>query len=190
MGRKTYGVKIHQEDDGKVYQTQEEIEGFRSAKVPIKSYFNNGDFVTIFQEALKEIITKGELNKNELKLLIYLVATTGKDNQVSIDLNILTSDLKIKKPNVSTALAGLVERNIILRKDGYRYRKQALPMQLSVNYDQFNYDLAYAGKVSQYKKVKDNHPLIVKKDDDKPLDKYKQTNILEQIRETEEDDKN
>jgi len=184
--KKQYKSKI-EEKDGKIYQTTEVPDGFRNVNLPKKSWFENGDFVTIFQEALKEIILKGDLSKGELRLLVYLIATTGKDNSVCIDLNELSIALKTAKSNVSSALTGLVERNIILRRNGYRYAKQPLPIKLSVNYDQFNYDLAYNGKVSQYKKVRTNHPDILSKDGLK-LEKYTQTSILEQIK-TFDDDK-
>lgn len=186
--KKTYQAKLEVENNGKIFQKEEVVDGYQILKLPTKSYFNNGEFVTLFQEALKEIVTKGSLTKNEMQLLMYLVATTGKGNSVCLDLNVLSSDLKVKKPNISTALAGLVERNIIIRKDGYRYSKQPLPMQLSVNYDQFNYDLGYTGKVSQYKKLKAEHPQIIHKDTDKELDKYKQTSILDELKGREFDD--
>lgn len=182
--QKYYKAKIAPEGDGKIYHKSEMIEGFQDVKLPKKSFFGNGDFVTIFQAALKEIVLSRTLNKNEMILLIYLIATTGKDNSVCLDLNIISEDLNIAKSNVSTALRTLVERNIIIRKDGYRYRVEPLPMQLSVNYDQFNYDLAYAGKVSQYKKVKHSHPEIVD-DKEKKLAKYAQISILDQIRDAE-----
>lgn len=185
MGQK-HRVKIEKESDGKVYHKSEHVDGYINATLPRKSHFNNGDFITIFQEALLEIVLNGDLTKGEMKLLVYIVATTGKDNSVCIDLRKLSEDLKERKSNISKALKGLVERNIILRKDGYRYAKEPLPIKLSVNYDQFNYDLAYNGKISKYKTVKTNHPDILDKEGAK-LDKYSQTSILDQIRQEDND---
>lgn len=183
--KKYQSVKI-EEENGKIYQKSEQIDGYINATLPRKSHFNNGDFITIFQEALKEIVLHGDLGKGEMKLLMYLIATTGKDNSVCIDLDILSRDLKDNKGNVSRYLKALVERNIVLRQDGYRYAREPLPIQLSVNYDQFNYDLGYKGKISEYKKVESKHPDILTKDGLK-LDKYSQTSIFDQIRDFEND---
>ena len=140
------------------------MEGYVDMKVPQKYHFNNGGFITIFQQALMNIIKFANLTKNEMKLLIYLMASCKIDNSVCVDLDILTNELGIAKPNVSTALKGLVQRNIVIRKDGYRYDFSPLPMELRINYDQINYNLAYNGSTKTFRKNKTKHLPITERD--------------------------
>ena len=107
------------------------------------------------------IATEAKLSKNELVLLLYLLGTAGLDNSICTDLQILSNELQIDKGNISRSIKGLVKRNIVIRKDGYRGGEQkTLPMELSLNYDQLNYDLSYKGKVKDYSKMKGIHPEI------------------------------
>jgi hypothetical protein len=138
----------------------ERVPGYVDVKVPQKHRFDNGSFITVFQEVMRNIAKYGKLTKNEYQLLIWLIGTAGIDNSIEIDLNILASELNLDKGNVSKALKGLVCRNIVLRKDGYRYGNSALPFELKLNYNQINYDLAFNGQVKSYKKVKGLHPIV------------------------------
>lgn len=139
----------------------EVIPGYIDVKVPKKGRFNNGDFITIFQNTMYRIATEAKLSKNELVLLLYLLGTAGIDNSICTDLQILSEELQIDKGNISRSIKGLVKRNIVIRKDGYRGGEQrTLPMELSLNYDQLNYDLSYKGKVKDYSKFKGIHPEI------------------------------
>ena len=139
----------------------EVIPGYIDVKVPKKGRFNNGDFITIFQNTMYRIATEAKLSKNELVLLLYLLGTAGIDNSICTDLQILSEELQIDKGNISRSIKGLVKRNIVIRKDGYRGGEQrTLPMELSLNYDQLNYDLSYKGKVKDYSKMKGIHPEI------------------------------
>lgn len=139
-------------------------EGYVDMKLPERFRYNNGDFITVFQKALKNIVMFGNLTKNEAMLLLYLIGSASQDNSVNIDLKVLSEDLQMKKSNVSTALKGLVCRNIILRKDGYRYGNQPLPMELTLNYDQINYNVAYNGKIKNFQSNRREHPRITETD--------------------------
>lgn len=140
------------------------LEGYVDIKLPEKHKFGNGSFITVFQKALRNIAMFGKLTKNESNLLLYLIGSCSQDNSVCIDLNILSDDLQMDKGNLSKAIKGLVMRNIVLRRDGYRYGNKPLPMELSLNYDQINYNVAYNGKVKTYKEHKKQHPLISEPD--------------------------
>lgn len=140
------------------------MEGYVDMKVPQKYHFNNGGFITIFQQSLLNIIKFGNLTKNEMKLLLFLMASCKLDNSISVDLDILTNELNIAKPNVSAALKGLVQRNIVIRKDGYRYDCSPLPMELRINYDQINYRLAYNGSTKAFNRNKSKHLPITETD--------------------------
>ena len=41
------------------------MEGYVDMKVPEKSRYNNGDFITVFQKVLKNTVMFGNLTKNE-----------------------------------------------------------------------------------------------------------------------------
>jgi hypothetical protein len=147
-----------------VYEKREVVEGYEDIRLPKKHRYNNGGFITIFQSALQAILQHGKLGKNEMLLLLWVIATAGVDGSVETNLDLLSAELGIKKPNVSSALKGLVQRNIIIRKDGNRYDRSPLPMELTFNYDQINYNLAYNGKTSQFSRHKANHPSLEVKD--------------------------
>lgn len=143
-----------------IYEQREFIDGYVDVRLPKKHKYNNGGFITVFQSALFTILTKGKLNKVEYQVLVYVLSTAGIDGSIETNLDVISDILGVKKPNVSNALKGLIQRNIILRKDGNRYDRAPLPMELSFNYDQLNYNLAYNGKTSQYNKNKNKHPAL------------------------------
>lgn len=166
--QKTYKSGISQEyideETGELvrqYVLTEVVPNYVDVKLPQKHKFNNGDFITIFQKSMYEISKFGNLTKNELQLLLFLLGTTGLDNSICVDLDILSEELGIKKSNMCNALQGLVKRNIVLKKDGYRGGTQkTLPFELRLNYDQLNYNLSYKGKIKEYPKIKGKHPDI------------------------------
>lgn len=145
------------------------LEDYVDVKLPRKFKFNNGGFITIFQKAMANIALFANLSKEEYKMLLYLIGTCGMGNSICIDLVQLAEALSMKKPNVSRALKGLVERNIVIRKDGYRYGKTPLPFELHLNFDQINYDLAYNGKTKEFGKKKGEHPQLMQADGETPL---------------------
>lgn len=158
--KKTY-KRVMREYEDSVTIESEKIDGFEDVKLPNKSYFNNGGFITVFQQTMYNISTKANLSKGEMKLLIYLLGTAGFDNSICVDLDILSAELGERKPNIHKHLKGLTDRNIVIRVNGYRGgENKTLPMNLSVNYDQINYDLAYNGKIKNYKKSKIKHEPI------------------------------
>lgn len=140
------------------------MEDYVDMKLPRKWKFNNGSFVTVFQKALTNIALFAKLTKNEHQLLLYLLGSCLADNSICIDLVQISNDLKMDRSNASKALKGLVQRNIVLRKDGYRYGKNPLPMELSLNFDQLNYNLAYTGRTKEYGKRKNVHPPLTESD--------------------------
>jgi uncharacterized protein YkvS len=178
MGKKEiYTAKISETHTEKSVSRTIEVpimEGYQDLKLPTKHLFKNGGFITVFQKTLNNIILFANLSKNEMTLLLYLIANCNQDNSVCVDLNILSDTLKIKKPNISSALKGLVLRNIILRRDGYRYGKNALPMELSLNYDQINYNVAYNGKIKNFAQKKEKHPLLTEADGRTLLEDHRQ----------------
>ena len=167
IGGQVVENKVFIDENGKskmvqrvVYEKREVVEGYEDVRLPKKHRYNNGGFITIFQSALQAILQYGKLGKNEMHLLLWVIATAGIDGSVETNLDILSSELGLKKPNVSTALKGLVKRNIIIRRDGSRYDRTSLPIELSFNYDQINYNLAYNGKTSQFSNHKCSHPSL------------------------------
>ena len=177
--RETYKIAIMNETiderTGEVIRqavVTEVIPGYIDVKVPRKGRFNNGDFITIFQNTMYRIATEAKLSKNELILLFYLLGTAGLDNSICTDLQILSEELNLDKGNISRSIKGLVKRNIVIRKDGYRGGGQkTLPMELSLK---------------DYSKLKGIHPEVVtlpEKNEPKQLD------LFDLIEEAEKGDK-
>ena len=130
------------------------------------------------------IATEAKLTKNEMQLLLYLLGTASFDNSVCVDLDILVEALKVDKGNISRALKGLVQRNIVIRKDGYKGGSQrTLPMELSINYDQINYGISWKGDYNDHKKVKLNHPEVLSL----PKTEERQLDLFDLIKQAEED---
>lgn len=177
------------EETGEIIRQAVETEyvpGFVDVKLPKRKHLGNGDFITVFQNTMFRIATEAKLSKNEMQILLYLLGTAGFDNSIYIDLDILSEDLDIKKPNVSTALKGLLKRNIIIKRDGYRGGNQKTkPFELSINYDQLNYGITWKGDYNEHKKVKMNHPEILSL----PKEEPKQLDLFDLIEEAEKDDK-
>lgn len=143
-----------------IYETREFVDGYVDVRLPKKHKFNNGGFVTVFQEALTTIAMYGKLTKNELNLLFLLIGSAGIDCSIRTNLDELGEALGLNKSQTSKALKGLVQRNIVLREDGNRYDRQPLKMSLTFNYDQLNYNLAYNGKTVNFKRKRVEHPAI------------------------------
>lgn len=175
------------EETGEIIRQAVETEyvpGFVDVKLPKRKHLGNGDFITVFQNTMFRIATEAKLSKNEMQILLYLLGTAGFDNSIYIDLDILSEDLDIKKPNVSTALKGLLKRNIIIKRDGYRGGNQKTkPFELSINYDQLNYGITWKGDYNEHKKVKMNHPEILSL----PREEPKQLDLFDLIEEAEKD---
>jgi DNA-binding transcriptional regulator GbsR (MarR family) len=132
--------------------------------LPKKHRFNNGNFITLFQEAMTEIAINGNLTKGELQLLFYLIGQANPFGAVNLTLNDLVEDLKENKGNLVRAIKGLVERKIILKKteNGARIKGKLNYYELSLSYDRLNYNLAWKGKVKDYKNVQEKDPEILK----------------------------
>lgn len=143
-----------------IYEQREFVDGYVDVRLPKKHKYNNGGFITVFQEALRIIVNHGKLSKSEMALLLWLIGTAGINGYVDTNLEEIEKNLSISKPMASKALKGLVQRNIVIRKDGNRFDREPLSMELSFNYDQINYNLAYNGKTSQYNKNKNKHPAL------------------------------
>lgn len=175
------------EETGEIIRQAVETEyvpGFVDVKLPKRKHLGNGDFITVFQNTMFRIATEAKLSKNEMQILLYLLGTAGFDNSIYIDLDILSEDLDIKKPNVSTALKGLLKRNIIIKRDGYRGGNQKTkPFELSINYDQLNYGITWKGDYNEHKKVKMNHPEVLSL----PKEEPKQLDLFDLIEEAEKD---
>lgn len=143
------------------YVVHEQVDGYVDVKLPKRAKFNNGGFITLFQKTMFNIATNADLSKGEMKLLLYLLGTAGIDNSVCTDLNIVCKDMNIDKGNLSRDLNRLVNRKIVIKNKGHRGQGvQFVPIELSINYDQLNYDLAYNGKIKEYKSKQGNHPEI------------------------------
>ena len=136
----------------------EVVPEFNDRKIPIKPKFNNGNFITVFQESLNDIVENGNLTKNELMILISLMGRAEMNGKVVLTHKTICERLKLRKQNVSTAINGLIKRNIILRKcieQGIKTNGQSnlYEIQINTESDRLNYNLAYKGKIKTFNKV-------------------------------------
>jgi hypothetical protein len=169
MERKTYKKRIVNEqvdertgEKIRMSVESEYIPGYVDVKLPDRKRIGNGDFIVMFQNTIMRIVKEAKLSKNEMTLFLYLLGSAGFDNSVCVDLDILVEDLKADKGNISRALKGLIQRNIVIRKDGYRGGdRRTLPMELRINYDQINYSVSWKGDFNEHRKKIGKHPQII-----------------------------
>jgi hypothetical protein len=147
----------------KTVRVIEEVEDYIDIKIPKKHRINNGRFITLFQECLNDIICNANLSKNEMQLLIYLIANANYQGSVNLTYKELVTNLKLDTGNISKAVKGLVNRNIIIKStsNGNKYKKQPNFYDLSLNNDRLNYNLAWKGKNKDYKQVQGKDPVII-----------------------------
>lgn len=112
------------------------------------------------QKDLYAIIQDEELTRTELRLFMWLVGKSGADGSVNLELAPIADALGLSKSSISTALKGLVQRNIVLRRDHSRYDRSPLPEEFIVDYDQINYRLAFNDKIENYLENIDKYPEI------------------------------
>jgi len=134
---------------------------YRNIVVRAKPKLNNGDFITLFQGVMLEL-SKAELTKGEFRMLFYLIGTAQQGNAICIDLKTLSECLGEKKSNVCQTLNSLVKKNIIIKatRQGARIKGETNIYELSLNFDRLNYNLAYKGKIKDYKHLQHRDPKI------------------------------
>jgi hypothetical protein len=141
--------------------TTEYVPGYQDVKLPERAKFNNGGFITLFQASLVTIARnyKKYFTKDEGAVLFYLIGTAGIGNSINIDYQELVDELGIQRTNAVTAIKSLERKNIIiLMKKGSRMKGRAHEMNITMNFDQLNYHLAYNGKIKEFGKIKHGHP--------------------------------
>lgn len=141
--------------------SSEYADEYRNIIVRDKQKLNNGDFITIFQKAMLEL-SLAELSKGELRMLLYLIGTAQLGNVICIDLNTLCNTLNEKKSNISKTINSLARKNIIIKsvKQAARSKGEANLYELSLNFDRLNYNLAYKGKIKDFKYLQYRDPKI------------------------------
>lgn len=134
---------------------------YRNIVVRNKPKLNNGSFITLFQGVMLEL-SKAELSKGEFRMLFYLIGTAEQGNAISIDLNTLCECLSEKKSNVCQTINSLAKKNIIIKatRQGARIKGETNYYELSLNFDRLNYQLAYKGKIKDYKHFQLRDPRI------------------------------
>lgn len=128
---------------------REIIDDFIDIKLPVKSKFNNGDFITVFQKALAYISIELNLTKGAMRMLLYLISKTEITNEIKLPIHFISETLKMTKGNTYDYLNELKKHNIII------WDQKLKTLRL-------NYELGYKGKIKDFKKVqyKDNPILL------------------------------
>ncbi len=114
--------------------------------VPKKAKFENGDFVTIFQEAFRTISTEMNLTILEHRLFLFLISVCEKGtNRVILDIEHLVYHLKRDDKSIYKAIAGLMSRNIILKTKIYN-------KVMEISFPFLNHNIAYKGQIKEFNK--------------------------------------
>lgn len=122
------------------------------------------NFITINQDVLIDLITNFDLNKQELKLFIYLLGKANYGNDITgitTYLDLICQDLNIDKGNISRSLKSLNDKNILILHKRLAGSNK-MPIQIEFTFDKINSNIGYKGKLEDLKR-KDIRAL------DKPL---------------------
>lgn len=139
---------------------REIVEGCDNLQIPKKYRLNNGSYILLFQSVLNSLAEDVTISRSETRVLLSLMGSAGVDGSISLDLGTLSKKLHLSKSSVSLAIKGLVQRNLIVKRDGSRYDRSPLSGIPHVNYDQLNYRFAYNGRIKEFGNKKYNHPEI------------------------------
>jgi len=126
----------------------EEIVSDEMIQVPKKHKLNNGNFITLFQNAMLNIVFNMNLSKGAYRLLIYLIGKTEINNEIKLTLYSISKEIGEKQPNIVRYFKELESFNIAIRN------KERKTIRL-------NYDLAYKGKIKEYNKLKFSDPEMI-----------------------------
>ena len=152
--------------DGKL--VIEEIDDPNLVTVRKKEKMKGGDFIVVFQKAIKELVLKADLSKNGYRLLLFLMAETEFEKEINATLFGIAKELGINQSNATVAMKELESIGIVIRNVQLRTFR-------------LNYELAYKGNAKNYKKLQFNDPVFLEQKKEKTI----QTNIIDQLKEFE-----
>ena len=152
--------------DGKL--VIEEIDDPNLVTVRKKEKMKGGDFIVVFQKAIKELVLKADLSKNGYRLLLFLMAETEFEKEINATLYGIAKELGINQSNATVAMKELESIGIVIRNVQLRTFR-------------LNYELAYKGNAKNYKKLQFNDPVFLEQKKEKTI----QTNIINQLKEFE-----
>ena len=150
--------------DGKL--VIEEIDDPNLVTVRKKEKMKGGDFIVVFQKAIKELVLKADLSKNGYRLLLFLMAETEFEKEINATLYGIAKELGINQSNATVAMKELESIGIVIRNVQLRTFR-------------LNYELAYKGNAKNYKKLQFNDPVFL----ERKKEKTNQTNIIDQLKE-------
>ena len=97
-----------------------------------------GDFIVVFQKAIKELVLKADLSKNGYRLLLFLMAETEFEKEINATFYGIAKELGINQSNATVAMKELESIGIVIRNVQLRTFR-------------LNYELAYKGNAKNYK---------------------------------------
>ena len=96
-----------------------------------------GDFIVVFQKAIKELVLKADLSKNGYRLLLFN-GRNGIWKEINATLYGIAKELGINQSNATVAMKELESIGIVIRNVQLRTFR-------------LNYELAYKGNAKNYK---------------------------------------
>lgn len=155
--------------DGKL--VIEEIEDPNLVTVRKKDKMKGGEFIVVFQEAIKKLVLDADLGKNEYRILLYLMAETEFEREINDTLYNIAKNINLDQSNATKAMQKLESIGIVVRNVQLRTFR-------------LNYELAYKGAAKNYKKLQFKDPVFLEK---KQINITTQTSIIEQLEEFEKE---
>ncbi len=154
--------------DGKL--VIEEIEDPDLVTVRKKDKMNGGEFIVVFQQAMKKLVLDDSFGKNEYRILFYLMAITEFEREVNDTLYNIAKEIGLDQSTAGKAMRKLENVGIVIRN-------------IKLRTFRLNYELAYKGQAKNYKKLQFKDPVFLEQKKEIAV----QTNILTQLEELEKD---
>jgi DNA-binding transcriptional ArsR family regulator len=155
--------------DGKL--VIEEIEDPNLITVRKKDKMKGGDFIVVFQNAMKKLVLDDSFGKNEYRILFYLMAKTEFENEINDTLYNIAKEIGLDQSTSGKAMRKLESVGIVIRN-------------IQLRTFRLNYELAYKGHPKNYKKLQFKDPVFL----EKKKDEYIQTDIITEINKIENGD--
>lgn len=126
------------------------------------AYKGNGNYIPVFQDALKAIAREKSISGATKDVLLYILSITELDNRVSINVKNISEELGRNPATVYEAIKTLLKMNILCNKTNSRSYQVSLELV-----DSINPRLAFRGITTKFNK--NTLPELLKSDGKTPL---------------------
>lgn len=171
------------------------IDGYHNETIRDKYYFGR-DFFTMFTDDLFDLVAengKDKMSLREWRVFLLLCATMNTKNITVTNAEAIAETLEMTREDVSRTLTKLKKRKLVVESKWIAPQSgpgsRARIFQLAIvgeKIQQLNSNIAYNGRVKDYKKHRNDHPQLTTLDGEKLLNPHAEAQRQKLIREQAE----